>query len=63
VKCLNRPFDGRDLADLQKGAMSIPGCSYGGTALIAVSAGGVVAGAAEQLALCWGPQEVVAAYG
>ena len=62
VKWLNRPFDGRDLADLQQGAMSIPGYSYGGTALIAVSAVGVAAGVAEQLALCWGPQEVVAAY-
>jgi hypothetical protein len=42
--------------------MSIPGYSYGETALIAVSAGGVAPGTAGQLALCWGPQEVVAAY-
>ena len=62
VKWLNRPFDGRDLADLQKGAMSIPGYSPGMTGLVAVSAGGVATGAAAQLALCWGPEEVVAAY-
>jgi uncharacterized protein len=62
VKWLNRAFDGRDLAKLQQGAMSILGYSHGGTALVAVSAGGVESGAAEQLALCWGPREVVAAY-
>jgi hypothetical protein len=27
-----------------------------------VSAAGVAAGAADQLELCWGPEEVVAAY-
>jgi hypothetical protein len=62
VKWLNRPFDGRDLADLQRGAVSIPGYSPGLTGLVAVSAGGVAAGASTQLALCWGPEEVVAAY-
>ena len=62
VKWLNRPFDGRDLADLQKGAISIPGYSPGVTGLVAVSAGGVATGAVAQLALCWGPEEVLAAY-
>jgi len=32
------------------------------TGLVAVSAGGVATGASAQLALCWGPEEVVAAY-
>jgi hypothetical protein len=63
VKWLNRPFDARDLAELQKGAMSIPGYSPGTTSLVAVSAGGVATAVAAQLALCWGPEDVVAAYG
>ena len=62
VKWLNRPFDGRDLAELLRGAMSIPGYSPGVTGLVAVSAGGVATGTADQLALCWGPEEVAAAY-
>jgi hypothetical protein len=62
VKWLNRPFDGRDLAELQRGAVSIPGYSPGASGLVAVSAGGVDAGVAAQLALCWGPEDVLAAY-
>lgn len=62
VKWLGSPFDGHDLAGLQRGAMPVPGYEHGSTALGAVSAGGISPEARNQLGLCWEPAEVVAAY-
>jgi uncharacterized protein len=62
VKWLDRPFDEHDLADLRRGAMAVPGFEPGQTALIAVSRAGVKDSVSGQLALCWDPGNVVAAY-
>jgi hypothetical protein len=62
VKWLDRPFDERDLAVLQRGAVAVPGFEPGHTALVAVSRAGVSAGAARQLVLCWEPHDVVTAF-
>ena len=47
---------------LQRATTAIPGFEPGRTALAAVSRTGVSASASGQLALCWGPREVVAAF-
>lgn len=62
VKWLDRPFDESDFAALQHGAVAVPGFETGYTALVAVSRSGVSAGPRERLALCWSPQDVVAAF-
>ena len=62
VKWLDRPFDERDAASLQRDAMAVPGFEAGRTALAAVSRAGVSADVTRQLALCWGPQDIIAAF-
>jgi len=62
VKWLERPFDTRDLAELQRGAASVPGFEVGQTALAVVSRAGTVDDAARHLALRWGPEHVVEAF-
>jgi uncharacterized protein len=62
VKWLDRPFDEHDFAALQRDAISVPGFEPGRTRLAAVSRAGATSGVAPQLALCWGPRDVVAAF-
>ncbi|MGH3196521.1 MAG: AAA family ATPase [Streptosporangiaceae bacterium] len=62
VKWLDRPFDERDLATLQRGVIAVPGFEPGRTALAAVSRAGVSDSVSGQLALCWDPRDVVAAF-
>ena len=62
VTWLDRPFDDHDFAALQRDAMAIPGFEPGRTGLAAVSRAGAASGVAPQLALCWGPRDVVAAF-
>jgi hypothetical protein len=62
VKWLERPFDDHDFAALQRHAVVLPGFEPGRSCLVAVSREGVASGVSRQLALCWGPQEVVAAF-
>jgi uncharacterized protein len=62
VKWLDQPFDGRDLATLQRGAGQVPGFEHGDTSLIAVSRAGFTDTAAAHLALRWQPSDVVSAF-
>jgi uncharacterized protein len=62
VKWLDRPFDDHDLAALQRDAIAIPGFEPRPGRLAAVSRAGTASGVSRQLALCWGPQDVVAAF-
>jgi len=62
VKWLDRPFDEHDLAALQRDAIAVPGFDPGRTGLAAVSRAGTATGISRQLALCWGPQDIVAAF-
>ncbi len=62
VKWLDRPFDEHDLAALRRGAAAVPGFDPRRTALIAVSRAGVLDSVSGQVALSWGPGNVVAAY-
>lgn len=62
VKWLNRPFNGGDLAGLLAGAVEIPGYRPGTTQLAAVSRSGAEDQVTSQLAVMWGPDEVVAAF-
>jgi hypothetical protein len=62
VKWLKREFDGGDLAALQRGVVAVPGFELGTTGLIAVSRAGVSDTVSSQVALCWGAEEVVAAF-
>lgn len=62
VKWIDRPFDEGDFAALQRGAVAVPGFEPGRTALVAVSRSGASRSISGQLALCWGPQDVVAAF-
>jgi hypothetical protein len=62
VKWLDRPFDDHDFAALQRDAIAVPGFDPGRTHLTAVSRAGAANGVSRQLALCWGPQDVVAAF-
>jgi hypothetical protein len=62
VKWLDRPFDDHDFAALQRDAIAVPGFDPGRTRLTAVSRAGAARGVAQQLALCWGPRDVVAAF-
>ena len=58
----SRPFDDRELGVLRRDAPFVPGFDPRAAGLVAVSLGGFSASAAAHLAVCWGPQEVVAAY-
>ena len=51
-----------DLAALRRGAAAVPGFEPGRTALVAVSRAGVLDSVSGQVALSWGPGNVVAAY-
>lgn len=62
VKWLDRPFDDDDYAALQRDAMAVPGFEPGRTGLVAVSRAGTAPGLSSQLALCWGPRDVVTAF-
>ena len=62
VKWLDRPFDDHDFAALQRDAIAVPGFEPGRTGLAAVSRAGVASGVSRQLALCWDPGDVVAAF-
>lgn len=62
VKWLDHPFDEHDLAALRRGAMAVPGFEPARTALVAVSRAGVRDTASAQLALCWDPGHVIAAF-
>jgi len=55
-------FDNTDFAALQRDAIIVPGFEPGRTRLAAVSRAGATSGVAPQLALCWGPRDVVAAF-
>ena len=62
VKWLDRPFDDHDFATLQRDAIAVPGFKPGRTRLAVVSRAGAASGVTPQLALCWGPRDVVAAF-
>ena len=62
VKWLDRPFDDHDLAALRRGATAVPGFEPGRTAIMAVSRAGVTDTVSGQLALSWGPGDVVSAF-
>lgn len=62
VKWLDRPFDDHDLAALQRDVTAVPGFQPGRTHLVAASRAGVASEVSRQLALCWGPREIVAAF-
>ena len=62
VKWLDRPFDDHDFAALQRDAIAVPGFEPGRTRLVAVSRAGAVSSVSGQLALCWDPRDVVAAF-
>lgn len=62
VKWLGRPFDDHDFAALQRDATALPGFEPGRTRLVAVSRAGPASSVSPQLAMCWGPQDVLAAF-
>jgi len=62
VKWLDQPFDSRDSAVLQRGAVQVPGFEPGETALVAVSRAGFDDRAASQLAFRWQPSDIIAAF-
>jgi uncharacterized protein len=62
VKWLDSPFDDHDFAALQRDAIAVPGFEPGLTSLVAVSRTGAVSGVSRQLALCWGPRDVITAF-
>ena len=62
VKWLDLPFDDHDFAALQRDAIAVPGFEPGRTGLAAVSRAGAASGVSRQLALCWDPGDVVAAF-
>jgi uncharacterized protein len=62
AKWLDHPFGRSDLAELQRGAFGVPGFDPGATALIGVSRTGFSDSAAEDLQLCWLPEDVVRAF-
>jgi len=62
VKWTDQPFDGRDLAALQRGAQHVPGFEHGDTSLITVSRAGFSDSTSEHLALCWQPSDVLRAF-
>ncbi|HEY6790394.1 MAG TPA: ATP-binding protein [Trebonia sp.] len=62
IRWLSRPFDDRDLGLLRRDAPFVPGFHPVSAGLLAVSLRGFSATAAAQLAVCWGPEEVIAAY-
>lgn len=63
VKWLNRAFDAADLAALRRDAVAVPGFDAGRAGLVVVSRGGVSGEVAGQVALTWGPSDIIAAYG
>ena len=62
VKWVERPFNTDDLRELQRGAASVPGFEPGRTALAAVSRREVPESLSGQLALRWGPRDVLGAF-
>ncbi|PZG26603.1 ATPase [Spongiactinospora gelatinilytica] len=63
IKWLSGPFDRHDLAALRRGALAVPGFTTD-TALTAVSLSGLAPDVpADDLALAWGPEDVVRAWG
>lgn len=62
VKWLERPFDDHDLAELRRDANAVPGFDPARTGLVAVSRTGPADAISRQLALSWGPQDVIAAF-
>jgi len=62
VKWLDRPFDEHDLAALRRGATAVPGFEPWRTDLVAVSRAGILDSVSGQVALSWGPSDVVAAF-
>jgi uncharacterized protein len=63
VQWLDHPFGSRDLAALQRGAPMVPGFDPDKTALISVSCAGFTDSAAANLALRWGPGDIIRAFG
>lgn len=61
IKWLGTPFDGHDLAELRRGAFTVPGFAPA-TGLAAVSLSGIAPGLADDLQLWWGPDDVVGAW-
>jgi uncharacterized protein len=62
IKWLDRPFDGHDLAALQRDAGQVPGFRHGDMALVAVSRAGFADIAAAPLALRWQAPDVISAF-
>ena len=62
VKWLDSPFDDHDLAALRRDAIAVPGFEPGRAGLVAVSRTGTSGDVSRQLALCWGPPDVLAAF-
>ncbi len=63
ITWLDRRFDDRDLGALRRVAPYVPGFDPGSAGLVAVSLSGFSGDAAAgQLAVRWGPEEVVGAY-
>lgn len=61
IKWLDRPFDGHDLAALQRGVGQVPGFRHGDTALVAVSRAGFADTVTAHLALRWQAPDVISA--
>ena len=62
VKWLDRPFDDHDLAELRRNATAVPGFDPARTGLAVVSRTAPADAVSRQLALSWGPQDVIAAF-
>ncbi|HEX2143590.1 MAG TPA: hypothetical protein VHG10_03680, partial [Glycomyces sp.] len=63
VKWLQGPFDGRDLAALDRAAPAIPGFDPGTAGLVAVSRSGVSERLdRDRLDLVWGPEDLLDAW-
>jgi AAA+ ATPase superfamily predicted ATPase len=62
VKWLERPFNRDDLRELQSGAAAVPGFEPGRTALAVVSRRDISESLSGQLALRWGPRDVLGAF-
>lgn len=61
IKWLNGPFDDRDLANLRRAAIEVPGLDPATAGLVVVSLSGTdITG---DVALSWGPDDVIAAWG
>jgi AAA+ ATPase superfamily predicted ATPase len=62
VKWLDHPFGRRDLAELQRGAVQVPGFDSGETALVGVSCSGFTDSVDADLALRWLPEDIIGAF-